>query len=295
MRHLLSALERALREEGDARIRLRKLVVHTLMFLLKYPDFFRMLRMEELRNGHGGGAAEELRSALRGMLRCALERGIAEGTVRPILVPLACDLILGAVEGGTLHLLEKGVGPNRGSESAERFFEMLWRMVETQAGEAVLPLQGRTVLVTREEGEDGDLSRAIERLGGRPVRLPLLRTAPPIDSAPLQEAAGRIGSYAWLLFTSARAVDALHEAGATAVPSSTRIGVVGEATAARARLRYQRVDRIAGEESGSSLGEGLVAEGVQGMRVLIPRAETGREDLGRILQEAGGEVTEVTA
>jgi uroporphyrinogen-III synthase len=78
-------------------------------------------------------------------------------------------------------------------------------------------------------------------MGAEPVEVPLLEIQPPADWAPLDRALGALGSYDWLILTSANAVRALKErAIALGRPFELNLGpkvaAVGEATAAAARL-----------------------------------------------------------
>ena len=79
-------------------------------------------------------------------------------------------------------------------------------------------LAERRVLVTREEPENGPLSRALVDRGARVLLLPLLETRPPAHPEELARAATRIESYDWVFLTSARAVSALAHAVPRGVP-----------------------------------------------------------------------------
>ncbi len=300
MNDLLENLGTALRLEEETRVRLRKFVAEDLTFLLDHPDFLRMLRKEETRLPRERTAeVRELRERLRNLLREALGRGMEEGSIRRVSTGWATDLILGTVEGAALRCIEEGCTAGRRAEESEALFDFLWRSISVANGsrEPEHDLVGTTVLITREEEEGGELSSAIERLGGTPIRLPLVRTAPPSDPERLRRAAAELSRYDWILFTSARGVDALsaawREAGSPPIRPGSSFGAVGESTARAVRERFGRVDLVAPERSGEGLAAALRARGVDGARCLLPRAEQGSPDLPRLLRASGAFVDDV--
>jgi uroporphyrinogen-III synthase len=316
---LLDALDQAFREEEDPRVRLRKFLVHSSMFLLKYPDFFRMMGKEESRLA---GAApgreaevEPLRARLRNLLRGLLLRGMEAGRVRRMPVEMAADIVFGALEGTVRRCLAEGCTPQRHSQAPALLCEFVWRALRTEeldiaeiataqpreaAGVAGDRLDGAVVLVTREEGSSEGLSAEIARLGGRPFSVPVLRTASPADTAALHATVHAVASYAWILFTSARGVEsfaaAWREAGRPGIPAATRIGAVGPATARRAVERLGRCDCIASDARGTGLAHELLRrESLRGTRVLLVRAEEGLAGLQETLRQADVLVEEVVA
>ena len=165
------------------------------------------------------------------------------------------------------------------------------------------PLAGRTVLVTRAEGEGGGLTRALEALGATVVEAPLIAFEPPPDWSPVDRAVQRPGDYDAVLLTSATTVRCLarrmQETGiAPASWGAARLVAIGPATAAAARAAFgdraafgARVDEVAGEFRAEGLVEMLRAEGtLQGRRLLLPRAEVAREILPEALRELGAQV-----
>jgi uroporphyrinogen-III synthase/AcrR family transcriptional regulator len=288
---LLEALRALFAEEESASVRLRKIVVHLLMFLVKYPDFFRILRKERSCPALGAPREiEDLRRDLRGLLRDVLARGVQEGAFRPIEPDFAADVILGSIEGAALRWVEEGRRPARGGPEPEALFEFVRHSLSSGSPPEAGPLAGRRVLVTREEGPGGALSRAIESLGGEAVQCPLVRTAPPADPEPLRRAASEAARYDWILFTSARGVDAFAAAreGNGPLPATTCLGAVGPATARRTAERFGRIDLVSEESTGAGLAAALSALGsLEGKKVLLPRAEEGAEDLPAALRAAG--------
>ena len=258
-----------------------------------------MLRKEE-SGSHAGGSAEtsRLRARLRALLRDLIEEGRRAGQIEAVDPARAADWVLGAIEGAALGYIETGEKPERGSIELDRFVAFVWGgLARVPASMGILA--GRRILVTREERPREGLSREIERLGGRAVLCPLVRTLPPRDEAALERAARQAAAFDWILFTSVRGVEAFSRARgrrACPIPESARLGAVGEATAEAARRRFGRVDLVAPLAGGAGLAAALIDRSpLSGCRVLLPRAELGHPDLPRLLREHGARVEEVAA
>src|SRR5690606_33275658 len=78
-----------------------------------------------------------------------------------------------------------------------------------QHGEAAVQqsLAGRTIVVTRPEGQAEALSCEIEQRGGRALRFPVLAIAPLQDDAGLVSVAARLDDFALAFFVSPNAVE----------------------------------------------------------------------------------------
>jgi uroporphyrinogen-III synthase len=156
-------------------------------------------------------------------------------------------------------------------------------------------LSGRVVATTRDGDPDDPLARALEAEGARVVAWPTIAFEPPSDPEAVAGALERLeaGGYDWVVFTSARAVDAL--GGAGAVPDSVRVAAVGEATA-RALTRAGRSVDVVGAGDASALVDAVAAEGsLAGARVLFPAASRAGEGLEEGLAGLGARVERVEA
>lgn len=162
------------------------------------------------------------------------------------------------------------------------------------------PLFGQRVLVTRAAEQAATFSDLLRAAGAEPVELPVIQTVPPADLAPLDAAVQRLASYHWVLFTSANTVDALfarldHLGLDARAFGSARIAAIGPGTTARLRQRGLRADFEPPEFVAEALAEGLIAQGVAGQRVLLPRAAKARDVLPEALGQAGAVVDVVAA
>lgn len=154
-------------------------------------------------------------------------------------------------------------------------------------------LAGARVLVTRPEGEDGELARLLEDAGAVPIPLPVMSLRPLLGPEQLEElrAAVRAGRFHLIAFTSAHAVRLL----ALAPPADLRLELfaIGPGTAAAARELGWSPRPLPSQFVAESLAAAMLAFGVRGRRVLLPRAAGARDALPRALEEAGAIVTEV--
>jgi uroporphyrinogen-III synthase len=159
--------------------------------------------------------------------------------------------------------------------------------------EPMTALEGVKVAVTRPAEAADELADLLRQRGARPLVLPLLQVLPPVDPAPLQQAAGVVREFDWVVFTSPNAVrflhDALMAAGAEADRRPARVAVVGPGTGrAVAELLQWPVDAIPDEFTGDAVAAAMggVAP-LRGARVLWPRARAARDALSRDLLAAG--------
>ena len=163
------------------------------------------------------------------------------------------------------------------------------------------PLGGRRVLVTRPRAQAPELAERLAVLGAEPIVAPAIRIVPPEDMRPLDEACAAAASFAWIVFTSANAVDAFLERPAAAgrgapALAGVRICAIGPATAARLATYGLTVDLAPADHRGEGVSAALrTGRDLRGTRLLLPRADIARPALPDALRAAGAQVTEVTA
>lgn len=155
------------------------------------------------------------------------------------------------------------------------------------------PLAGCTVLVTRARHQAAGLAEPLEALGAVVIVAPVIETVDPSDWSPFDAAVAELGSYDWLVFTSANAVERffmrLRSTGVSAETiSGPRVAAVGPATAeALARLGVPP-DLVPADYRAEGLIDAFRAMNAgTGWRVLLPRAEKAREILPDTLREFG--------
>ena len=160
------------------------------------------------------------------------------------------------------------------------------------------PLWGRRVLVTRTRTQAGALSRLLDERGADAIELPTIETRPMDDYGVLDDALADLQGREWVVFTSTNAVGAVFDRlRALGLDSralyGTRVAAIGPTTASDLEQRGIKPDFVPDRAVSEALAEGLIQQGVQGRRVLLPRADAGREVLARSLREAGAAVDDV--
>ncbi len=162
------------------------------------------------------------------------------------------------------------------------------------------PLFGRTVLITRAREQASESAALFAELGARVIQFPTIAVRPLPDNALLDQAVTRLASYDWVVFSSANGVT--HFAGRldalgldARAFGSAKIAAVGPATAERLRALGLRPDFIPARHVAESAAEGLIALGVEGKRILLPRALKARDVLPAELTKAGARVDDVPA
>jgi uroporphyrinogen-III synthase len=164
-----------------------------------------------------------------------------------------------------------------------------------------LSLQGRTIAVTRAEGQLGAARRLFERAGARVVDLPALVVGPPEDWGPLDEALRDLDQFHWLLFSSANGVDGLQDrlrrrgGDLARPPGGLRIAAVGRRTAERLDALGVRVDFVPARFTADALIDEFPVS-AWGLHLLLPRVQSGgRTLLAESFAAAGARVVEVPA
>jgi len=158
-------------------------------------------------------------------------------------------------------------------------------------------LSGKRVLVTRAAGQSVGLCAELVARGAIPVFLPMIRIEPAGDRAPLDEALRHLSTFRWLLFSSANAAELLaRRARELDLPlKGPKVAAVGPATADALSRRGISVDFVPAEHTAASLAEGLCSleEEIVGARILLPRAEEGREEAAALLRARGAQVQDI--
>jgi uroporphyrinogen-III synthase len=127
--------------------------------------------------------------------------------------------------------------------------------------------------------------------GAKPVSVPVMRLQALLDEDSLRELGEGISRGRWddVVFTSANAVRLLLPSSSDSRPP-VRIFAIGPGTAAAVRESGWPVQSLPSNYIAESLAEHLVAQGVRGRRVLLPRAQAARQVLPTALAGAGAEL-----
>jgi uroporphyrin-III C-methyltransferase len=156
---------------------------------------------------------------------------------------------------------------------------------------SMLPLIGRTAVVTRPEGREEPLGEKLRALGAQVMHAPCIEIES-VDSRPVQDVLRRIDDFSWLVLTNSEGVKRLFavvdDMGMDArALSSVKIAVVGAGTAQELKKYGVRADYLPEKYDAVHLAEGMSARINAGERALLLRAEKGTDVLSDRLEQAG--------
>jgi uroporphyrinogen-III synthase len=162
-----------------------------------------------------------------------------------------------------------------------------------------LPLAGRRILVTRARHQAGKLSAELTALGARVIEIPAIEIVPPDSWDPLDAALHNLHHYAWLIVTSANAVQSIqNRVGALSLDpaafSHLKIAAIGPSTAQSLVEAGFHVTLTPEEYVAESLTAAL-GDQTRNQRVLIARAAVARDVIPDALAQMGAEVDVVDA
>lgn len=148
------------------------------------------------------------------------------------------------------------------------------------------------MLVTRAPHQASALAEGLREAGAEPVLIPTIQIAEPASYAALDAALACLGTYDWMVFTSANAVEAFHRRAQllrlTQLPK--QVAVIGAATERAARAVGLTVDAIPPKAVAESLAQELAPD-AEGRTFLVVRATEARDVVPEALRAAGGLVT----
>lgn len=152
-----------------------------------------------------------------------------------------------------------------------------------------LPLFGQRVLITRPAAESARAAADLEAMGAEAIIAPTVEILPVSDAGPLDSALDRLGSYDWIVFTSANGVrhflDRMWSRGLDArAISRARLAAIGPATADELVAHRLRADLVPPSYRSEDLAEALIPRATGG-RVLLARADRGRTVLRDRLED----------
>ncbi|HEY4887889.1 MAG TPA: uroporphyrinogen-III synthase [Candidatus Dormibacteraeota bacterium] len=157
------------------------------------------------------------------------------------------------------------------------------------------PLHGRRILITRARHQVDPFRRELVDLGASVVEIPTIQIQPmPIDDR-VRKAITRLEGTALVIFASANAVDIFFQmllssgADARALHSS-KLCAIGQETAESLERHGLRPELITSEYTAEGLAKALEGWEMEGLHVLVPRAEVARDALPSLLANRGAEV-----
>ena len=162
-----------------------------------------------------------------------------------------------------------------------------------------LPLFGQRIVVTRARGQAEALSSRLHALGADVIELPAIEIQPALDYGPLDKAIANLGSYDWLIFTSANGVrfflDRLDRSAVDLRALRAHICAIGPATRAAIEALHLKVDLMGTDYVAEGMLAAFAAHNLAGQRILLPRAAVARDLVPVELTRRGAVVDVVEA
>ena len=157
------------------------------------------------------------------------------------------------------------------------------------------PLHGRRVLITRARHQVEPFRRELADLGAAVVEIPTIAIRPMPTDDRVRDAIGNLHRTALVIFASANAVDIffqmLNTGGADArALHGSKLCAIGQETAESMATHGLRPELVTSEYTAEGLAKALEGWEMEGMRVLVPRAEVARDALPSLLAKRGAEV-----
>jgi uroporphyrinogen III methyltransferase/synthase len=161
------------------------------------------------------------------------------------------------------------------------------------------PLFGQRIVVTRAHEQAAEFVQALQERGADVLTLPIIKIEPPTNKDPLKDVLLDLGTYDWLVFTSANGVNEFFRyffAGFEDLRAigNVRIAAVGPGTAARLKELHLRVDVMPEQALGVKIAEAIHKfEDVENLKICLLRAEKANPDLPNALNELHAIVDDV--
>ena len=162
------------------------------------------------------------------------------------------------------------------------------------------PLFGKRVLITRSRTQMSRLRSLLEDAGAQAIELPAIEIAPLDDYTEMDRAVATLGEYEWVVFASANAVESffhrLEHWGRDARHfGPVTVGAIGPATAAALASRGIKADFVPSRPVSETILLELSGRSWRGVRVLLPAADIGRDELESGLSQWGAIVDRLAA
>jgi uroporphyrinogen III methyltransferase/synthase len=157
------------------------------------------------------------------------------------------------------------------------------------------PLHGRRVLITRARHQVAPFRRELVDMGAAVVEIPTLEVKPMPTDERVRKAIGGLARTALVIFASSNAVEIffkmLVETGADArALHASKLCAIGQETAEMLQNHGLRPELVTSEYTAEGLAKALEGWEMEGMHVLVPRAEVARDALPSLLAMRGAVV-----
>jgi uroporphyrinogen-III synthase len=157
---------------------------------------------------------------------------------------------------------------------------------------SALSLRGRRIAVTRAREQASELAGKLSALGAEVIELPLIRVSKSISKESLADVLLELGSYDWIVFTSANGVRYFFEEFLRIFDDIRSLGLlrfacIGEGTAKAVRELHLKVECQPKVATAEALADELIATGsLDSAKVLVITGNLNRDTLITRLEDA---------
>jgi uroporphyrinogen-III synthase len=297
MRQRMEKLIASLKENNAAEMSsvdsLHSFVIHLYMFMMKYQDFFLIYQKESLNGEHQlCSELNKLESDFRNMLSEIITTGKEEKFFRNIDEDFAVDLILGSIFGAVSRGIEKKLTGDKLVEEREKIFDFIFQaLFSGMEKKNILPLKGKTIVITRTVEQSKESSGIFNQLGAQVIIFPTLDIVPPDSWQQFDKIAAKKDNIDFIIFTSAYAVKMFvsrcSELNVEMNFKKIKVVAVGNKTAVVCEKNNIPVEIIPSKFSGEGVVNALAHYDLDGKVIFIPRSAIGREELPNELEKLG--------
>lgn len=153
-------------------------------------------------------------------------------------------------------------------------------------------LANRRIAITRASDQSGALRERLVALGAETIELPLIKVTSQIDKNDLADCMLELGSYDWIIFTSANGVRCFFDQFFKLFDDIRSLGLIrvaciGEATAEALAPLHLKIECMPKKATAEALASALEATGsLDSAKVLLVTGNLNRETLEKKLEEA---------
>lgn len=157
---------------------------------------------------------------------------------------------------------------------------------------AAAPLAGRRIAVTRAREQSPELAQKLVALGAEVLELPLITVSKEIDKHMLLDVLTELGSYDWIVFTSANGVRHFFDEFYRIYDDVRSLGllrfaVVGDTTAKAVREHHLKIECQPKVATAAALADALIDTGsLDSAKIVVITGNLNRDDLINKLEAA---------
>jgi uroporphyrinogen-III synthase len=293
MEHLVQSLKNKIQYEMSSIDSLHSYIIHLYMFMMKYQSFFLMYQKENLKAEHM--LCEELsrlETELKSLLLDIIKSGKSEKLFRDIEETFAVDMILGSIYGAIHRGIENKYSEAKMVNDRDMIYDFVLHGLFTSFDkENILPLKGKTIVITRTIEQSRESAEAFIQLGAKVIIFPTLDIVPPSSWKEFDSIALKEKKIDFIIFTSAHAVkmfiNRTNELNKKFSFGKIKVVAVGNKTASVCERLGVPVNIIPKKFSGEGVISELSKYDLKNKIIFIPQSEIGREELPEELEARG--------